>query len=291
MPQATIVKGFDFTSAPKRKKPITCAHGLLVPGLLQIERIDCITDFEAFEAALKQPGPWIAGFDFPFSLPRIFVEQVSWPTRWEDMVSRLAALGQQVFESTIRSYCAANLPRSKHPRRVTDVVARSRSPLMLDYTPVGKMFFQGSWRLANAGLCVVPCRLNEDNRIAAEAYPALVARRWALRPSYKSDTKRKQTFNQAEQRRTIVEALRSNQIREAYGFGVSASDQLWEGCISDPGADLLDAVLCCVQAAWAHSQRVNRYGIPYDVDRLEGWIIDPSTAQAVNTRSVRLVAE
>ena len=46
MSQPTIVKGFDFTSAPKRKKPITCAHGLLVPGLLQIERIDCITDFE-----------------------------------------------------------------------------------------------------------------------------------------------------------------------------------------------------------------------------------------------------
>jgi hypothetical protein len=86
--QQTTVKGFDF---PRRKKSITCARGLLTADLLQIERIDCITDFGQFEAALKEAGPWIAGFDFPFSLPRIFVEQAGWPLHWEDMVSRLPA--------------------------------------------------------------------------------------------------------------------------------------------------------------------------------------------------------
>ena len=145
------------------------------------------------------------------------------------------------------------------------------------------MFFQGSWRLANAGLCIAPRRPRENNRIAVEAYPALVARRWVPRPSYKSDTKRKQTVDQAEQRRTIVEGLRGDQVRDAYGFGVATSNQLWEECIADPGADLLDAVLCCVQAAWAHSRR-EAYGIPSDVDRLKGWIVDPSIVPPIGTR-------
>jgi len=125
-------------------------------------------------------------------------------------------------------------------------------------------------------------------RIAVEAYTALVARRWVPRPSYKSDTKQKQTVDQAHQRRTIVEGLRGNKVSDAYGFGVAASDQFWEQCIADPGADLLDAVLCCVQAAWAHSQRGNGYGIPSDVDPLEGWIVDPSVVIRINSRSARV---
>ena len=35
--------------------------------------------------------------------------------------------------------------------------------------------------------------------------------------------------------------------------------------------DRLDAVLCLVQAAWASTQP--RFGLPADVDPLEGWIV------------------
>jgi len=38
----------------------------------------------------------------------------------------------------------------------------------------------------------------------------------------------------------------------------------------------LDAVLCLVQAAWAQQQQATghpRYGLPSEVDPLEGWII------------------
>ena len=261
---------------------------MLTPDLLQIERIDCFIGFEQFEAALNKPGSLVAGFDFPFSLPRIFVEQVGWPLHREDMVACLAEMGREAFESTIQKLlCRKRAEGSKHPRRATDVAANSRSPLMLDYTPVGKMFFEGAWRLSKAGLCVAPCRINKDDRIAVEAYPALVARRWVPRPSYKSDSKRKQTVNQVEQRRTIVKGLRGNLARDAYGFGISASDQIWDKCTSEPGADLLDALMCCVQAGWAHSKRGNGYGIPFDADPLEGWILDPTTARSVNSRSAR----
>ena len=35
--------------------------------------------------------------------------------------------------------------------------------------------------------------------------------------------------------------------------------------------DTLDAVLCLLQAAWARTQP--RWGLPPDVDPLEGWIV------------------
>ncbi len=44
--------------------------------------------------------------------------------------------------------------------------------------------------------------------------------------------------------------------------------------INDPTGDTLDALLACVQAAWASRQ--DSFGIPVEVDALEGWIVDPS---------------
>ena len=38
-----------------------------------------------------------------------------------------------------------------------------------------------------------------------------------------------------------------------------------------PAGDSLDAVLCLMQAAWA-SERPG-YGLPADIDPLEGWIV------------------
>ncbi|MES9967114.1 MAG: hypothetical protein ABW074_07580, partial [Sedimenticola sp.] len=52
----------------------------------------------------------------------------------------------------------------------------------------------------------------------------------------------------------------------------------WLSLVDDPKGDGLDALLCAVQAAWAWSRRDRGYGIPDDVDRLEGWITDPALA-------------
>ena len=73
----TLLLGVDFTSAPSRRKPITVARGRCQGSLLRFERLDVCTDFTAFEAALAEPGPWLGAFDFPFGLPRLFVEQLA----------------------------------------------------------------------------------------------------------------------------------------------------------------------------------------------------------------------
>ena len=64
------VYGLDFTSAPRRGKPITCASATLVDRVLHVESLITFECFDTFENFLVSPGPWIAAMDFPFGLPR-----------------------------------------------------------------------------------------------------------------------------------------------------------------------------------------------------------------------------
>jgi hypothetical protein len=43
--------------------------------------------------------------------------------------------------------------------------------------------------------------------------------------------------------------------------------------VADPTGDALDAALCLMQAAWAQQRAERQWGLPTDVDPLEGWIV------------------
>jgi hypothetical protein len=73
----------------------------------------------------------------------------------------------------------------------------------------------------------------------------------------------------------LADGLSSERLRELYGFSVKLNDVQAQRCIEEPGADVLDSVLCAVQAAWAYENREENYGIPAECDPLEGWITDP----------------
>lgn len=75
-------------------------------------------------------------------------------------------------------------------------------------------------------------------------------------------------------RREIVKGLYSAQLREWYGLSVAMSDDIGEKLIEDAMGDMLDAVLCAVQAGWAYIERERGYGIPVECDKDEGWIVD-----------------
>ena len=62
--------GVDFTSAPSPRKPITVARGTLRDACVSLQRVDALPDFAAFEALLREAGPWVGAFDLPFGLPR-----------------------------------------------------------------------------------------------------------------------------------------------------------------------------------------------------------------------------
>ena len=61
----------------------------------------------------------------------------------------------------------------------------------------------------------------------------------------------------------------------------------WERrLVADPAGDFLDAVICALQAGHAGLQP--RYGLPCDLDPLEGWIaaVPPPPGRVVDGRKV-----
>lgn len=269
------IYGIDFTSAPNPKKAIVCAQCRLDEEGLSLEQFAALPSFTDFESFLRQPGPWVAGFDFPFSQPRKLIENLGWPGKWEDMIRHVSGMSKVKFVNALESYCQGREAGDKHHLRFTDRIARARSPMMLVRVPVGKMFFEGAPRLLGAGVSIRPCLARNDTRIALEAYPSLVARRWIGSRSYKSDAVKQQTDEMRFAREEIVSQLRSVQAKIHFGFDVHLNDRYADEVIGDGSGDRLDALLCAVQAGWAYTQRDRNFGIPQDCDPLEGWIVDP----------------
>ncbi len=265
----------DFTSAPSRRKPLIAVGCTLEGRTLRVEDAEVLADFEKFERFLKIDGPWVCGMDFPFGQPRPLIEALGWPRSWKGYVSKVSKLSKAEFESTIRGYMARRPKGSKYHYRLADRRSGSSSAMMLFRVPVGKMFYQGAPRLLSSGISVEPCYPTASPRVAVEAYPAVVARRFLGKRSYKNDERKKQTEDQKEAREELVAGLWSATLEEAYGF-VTEMDGSWrERFVKEPAADTLDSLLCAVQAAWAYTKRDQRWGVPEECDRDEGWILDP----------------
>ena len=89
------VYGIDFSSAPSKTKPIAVAECWLTGSLflpktkknLFVSRLIAIDSLEMFQKFLSQRGPWIGGFDLPFSMPRDLIEFFRWPTCWDKFIS------------------------------------------------------------------------------------------------------------------------------------------------------------------------------------------------------------
>ena len=269
------IYGLDFTSAPGRRKPLIALGCTLQGETLHVEDSEEMTDFAGFEKFLGKPGPWICGMDFPFGQPRSLVLALGWPEGWEGYVGEVARLGKEEFENAIRSDMARRPAGSKYRYRLADRRSGSSSAMMLFRVPVGKMFYKGAPRLLASGISVEPCRRTQDARVAVEAYPAVVARRFLARASYKNDERRKQTTAHRDARERLVAGLESETLKRAYGFAVKTDAFRREELVRDPAADALDSLLCAVQAAWAYTKRDEGYGVPPECDPDEGWIVDP----------------
>lgn len=269
------VYGLDFTSAPTRKKPLIAVACAFDGETLRVEDRETLDGFAGFETFLEAPGEWVCGMDFPFGQPRGLVEALGWPRDWEGYVGEVARLSREAFEGEIRADMATRPPGSKWRYRLADRRSGSSSAMMLFRVPVGKMFFRGAPRLLASGVNVVPCRPTDAPRTAVEAYPAVVARRFLGRASYKRDAA-PDTPERRSAREELVAGIGSEKMREAYGFVVSLDDHWREELVRDPGADALDSVLCAAQAAWARARRDPGWGIPPECDPNEGWILDPA---------------
>lgn len=272
-PTAKRVLGVDFTSAPSRRKPIVVARGELRASTLSVLRIDHLVDFDAFNALLGEPGPWVGAFDLPFGLPRELVAILRWPEQWSELVAHANAMGKDSFKDALNAVRQSRPMGSRYIARKGDAAAGSSSPMKLVNPPVGLMFFEGAPRLARSGVSVIPCAPSADTRVALEAYPGFLARKITTQ-SYKKDGPEGRTASRHDNRETIVKALLSGHAATG-GLAVHLPEKLCAVCIDDGNGDALDAVLCAVQAGialHAFARGDPMFGIPSDADRLEGWI-------------------
>ncbi len=269
MSARAAILGVDFTSAPRRAKPIVVARGRAERGAFVLDAIEPLADWAAFERLLAVPGPWIGGFDFPFGLPREAVRDLGWPTTWGALVCHCAAMGRESFRATLDAYRARRPAGDKYPHRTTDRPAGSHSPIKLVNPPVALMFLEGAPRLAAADLHIPGLRDGDTARVAVEAYPGFAARA-LTRESYKSDEARKQTPARRTARAAIMRALRRD--GGPLGLRLTGDPAVLAALVDDATGDRLDAVLAALQAAWCWRRRARNFGLPLRIDPLEGWI-------------------
>ena len=278
------ILGIDFTSCPGRRKQITVADCALEDEELAVDALYRIRSFDEFERLLGSNGPWVAAIDLPFGQPRKLVEALGWPSGWKDYVGHVERIGKDAFERAIKDYQRPRPAGQKEHLRRTDKLANSRSPMKLHFQPVGKMFFQGAPRLLRSGANIIPCAQGDIGKTIVEAYPAIVVKHLCGdQLSYKSD--RHPAPAHKATRQLIVNGLQSSQCGERYGVRIAFKPGMRDKLVEDRGADLLDAVLCAVQGAWASRQP--EFGVPQGCED-EGWIVDPGlTAVATNESTSR----
>jgi len=262
--------GVDFTSAPRKAKPITVAHGCLMGNAVQLDALAHLSHWGAFEALLAAPGPWLAAMDFPFSLPRAGAEAMGWPTHdWASLIRHMGTLTKAQFRTALDADRVSRPMGQRYPHRATDRPARSHSPMKLVNPPVGLMCFEGAPRLLEAGVSIPGVYAGDPQRVVVEAYPGLLARAVTSR-SYKSDTRSKQTPARRTERERILTALTEGTAMPSLSLRTTPVES--EALVADGSGDLLDATLALMQAAWCLTQAQENYGCPPDTDPLEGWI-------------------
>jgi uncharacterized protein DUF429 len=263
------IYGVDFTCAPRRAKPITVAAGVLRGKVVTLKALESLTSFCEFESFLARPGPWVGGFDLPFALPAELARDLRWPRDWKGMLAHCSGMTRLEFRAALDAYRASRPVGQKNAHRATDYPAGSSSPMKLVNPPVALMFHEGARRIAASG-AHVPALANGDlSRVALEAYPGLLVRKQlGIRASYKSDTRREQTAARKAVRKRIVDDMKAGR---PLGIRLEMPRLLENALSKDGSGDLLDAVICAVQAAWAATRP--SFGLPKEAFSGEGWIV------------------
>ena len=274
--------GCDFSSAPSRKKPIVLALGALSSGRLQLSSLEYFTSLADFSRWLAVPQAWVGAFDLPFGLPRELVQHLGWPQDWLACMQHYASLTRADIRALFAAFCDARPTGGKFAHRATDWPAGASPSMKWVNPPVAYMLHAGVPLLLRAGVSLpglhtaMPAPPHDQQRIALEAYPGLLARDVLVRRSYKSDDPARQTADRLIARKDLITALEHGNTRLGPGLHLKLSHAQRDLLADDARGDRLDAVLCLMQAAWAQEkfeQGDKNYGLPTDMDPLEGWIV------------------
>ena len=267
----SVLIGCDFSSSPTRRKPIVIAEGTESDGRVLLAQLHRLATLDEFGDWLGPDRSWTGAFDFPFGLPRELVEHLAWPLQWPALIAHYAALGRPEIRDLFAAFCDARPVGQKFAHRGADRPAGSSPSMKWVNPPVAYMLHAGVPRLLAAGVHLPGLHEGDMRRVALEGYPGLLAREVLGQRSYKSDEKLKQTPERLIARKDLITALEHGQTR--LGLRLKVSHAQRDALIDDASGDSLDAVLCLLQAAWGARQGAPRYGLPEDMDALEGWIV------------------
>ncbi len=273
-PVSPLLLGCDFTSSPRRAKPIVLALGHAVAGRVVLERLERFDTLAAFGAWLAEPRAWVGGFDMPFGLPRGLLAALGWPMEWLASMQHYRAMARPQVREAFAAFCAPRPVGAKFVHRATDGPAGSSTSMKWVNPPVAYMLHAGMPLLLDAGVHLPGLHEGDRSRVALEAYPGLLAREVLGRRSYKSDDRAKQTPDRLLARKDLITALELGSTR--LGWRLKLTHAQRDALAADASGDALDAVLCLVQAAWAwraHAAGDPLYGLPPGLDPLEGWIV------------------
>ncbi len=269
--------GVDFTSRPTLKKPITRALARFsADGNLEVYGLESAATFAGFDAWLDDKTPWVAGFDFPFSLPQEYVAHLGWPTKWEALMQTVSAHSREELREFSKAFCDGREVGNKFAHRLCDVAAGSSSSMKWVNPPVLYMLLEGAPRLAVRDINIPGLRDSTiANGSALEAYPGYLARALIGNVSYKSDDKAKQNEVRKAARGSIIGKLLDGVMKMPTSV---LSADVADAALTDASGDCLDAILCVIQAAMAWQWREANWGVPSGdkafTRRLaqEGWI-------------------
>ncbi|MEC5213420.1 hypothetical protein RCH06_001970 [Polaromonas sp. CG_9.5] len=266
-----LLVGCDFSSSPSRRKPIMMATGSALKGRVVLANLERLDSLDSFEQWLRQERAWTGAFDFPFGLPRELVMHLGWPTQWLELMRHYASLSRPEIRNTFAAFCDARPAGHKFAHRSTDKPAGSSPSMKWVNPPVAYMLHAGVPRLLAADVHLPGLHDGDIRRVALEGYPGMLAREVLGNRSYKSDDKAKQTPERLIARKDLITALEHGQNR--LGLRLKVSHAQRDALVDDASGDSLDAVLCLLQAAWAAGQGAPAYGLPAEMDSLEGWIV------------------
>lgn len=274
MTASPLLLGVDFSSSPSRRKPIVMALGERVGTRVRLQSLQTFDTLDALGRWLAAPGAWVGGFDLPFGLPRELVQQLGWPLAWVDCMQHYRQLSRAQIRDAFAGFCAARPAGGKFAHRATDLPAGSSPSMKWVNPPVAYMLHAGVPLLLDAGVHLPGLHAGDPARVALEAYPGLLAREVLGRRSYKSDDRSRQTSERLIARKDLLTALELGTTR--LGLQLQLRESQRQALAQDAQGDRLDAVLCLLQAAWAqhrYAEGCVRYGLPENVDPLEGWIV------------------
>ena len=250
-------------------------------SVVLLDKLEFLSSLTAFEQWVQQPRTWVGGFDLPFGLPRELLETLGWPLDWQACMQHYASLSRAQIRDAFSGFCSARPAGGKFAHRACDRPAGSSPSMKWVNPPVAFMLHAGVPRLLAAGvvmpgLHMPPTESHKASnlRVALEAYPGLLAREILGNRSYKSDDRTKQTPERLIARKDVITALETGQTR--LGLRLKLTHAQRDALVDDAKGDVLDAVLCLVQAAWGSQKRSEGdllYGLPADMDPLEGWIV------------------